>query len=286
MLTFRIRPSTEAIIKGASLSPQELYDSGMFEFDKAAINDLSAEELEFAKGLDGEELDYFLALNPESRARIAKSNPDSPVGEEEEVAVEVAAPDGAVTQVAAVKPAGEAVTVATPEVSVTSAPAGTQTSVVKSAAGGDMDPFEKVASAQPIYKARDGSLYYKETEAKLAAKIDEMEDEKEKEKVAAKTEKAFNLYPDVPRSIVKHLVATGASEAVFKDLLSMNGKAAFMSKQFGAPVDEDSAANPFESLVAKAMDNGKVPYSKALTEVMQTDAGREAYAAANPGQPH
>ena len=59
-----------------------------------------------------------------------------------------------------------------------------------------------------------------------------------------------------------------------------------MSKQFGAPVDEDSAANPFEALVAKAMDNGKVPYSKALTEVMQTDAGREAYAAANPGQPH
>ena len=218
MIVFRIEALPEAVQKAATMTANELYNSGEWQFSKR-YDDLTAEDHEFAKSLDAEETEYYLAATPASREVIRKSNPDSPVGEEEEVAVEVAAPDGSVSQVAVAKPAGESVSVSTPEIDITSAPAGTATSVTKAYEGDyDMDGFEQAAYAQPIYKARDGSLYYKETEAKLAAKIDDMEEEKEKEKVAAKTEKAFNLYPDAPRSIVKHLVATGASSEVFKDL--------------------------------------------------------------------
>ena len=259
-----------------------------------ALRGPHSEDHEFAKGLDAEELEYFLSATPETRSYI-KSNPDSPVGEEEAVEVAVEAPDGSVTTVAAAKPAGEAVTVETPEVSVTSAPAGTQTGVMKAANGNgeyppkkkkedEMDEIDKALYAQPIYKSRDGTLYYKETEAKLAAKLDDMEDEKKKEKLAAKTEKALNLYPNVPRNIVKHLVSTGAGEDVFKSLLSMNSQSGFLNKQFGTPVDDSVATTAFESLVAKAMDGGKVDYNVALTEVMKTQAGREAWSQANPNQ--
>ena len=278
-----------------------MFDKGLVEPLLADPATLPDDQKAFAKELDDEALGYFLSMSPESRESFMKSNPDSEPGVEEEVAVEVAAPDGSVTQVAAAKPAGEAVTVTTPEVSVTSAPAGTQTSVVKAVNGNgngngnggfppkkkdeeeeEMEGIDKALQSQPIYKARDGSLYYSKESAALAAKVDELEEEKEKEKVAATTEKAFNAYPHLPRSLVKHLVASGAPEQVWKEATSLNSRESFMSKQFGTPVDEDSAANPFESLVAKAMDNGKVPYSKALTEVMKTDAGREAYRAANP----
>ena len=191
MITFRIRPLDESYAKSASFDPTALYQEGEpgidWEFSKH-YEDLTPEDHEFAKALDAEETEYYLAATPQSREAIRKSNPDSPVGEEEEVAVEVEAPDGSVTAVAAAKPAGEAVTVTTPEVSVTSAPAGTQTGVMKAANGNggfppkkkdeeeEMDEIDKALYSYPIYKSRDGTLYYKETEAKLAAKVDEMEE--------------------------------------------------------------------------------------------------------------
>ena len=283
MLTFVIEPTPSAILKGASLAPQELYDSGDWVFKQAKPEELEDEEKEVGKALDGEDLDYFLSLNKASRARfidLHKSNPDSPVGEEEEVAVEVAAPDGSVTQVAAVKPAGEAVTISTPEVDVSSAPAGTQTAVTKSA-GDAWQAMQEAQQMQPIYKSSDGRLFFNEEAAAIAKEFDALKEEKKKKDEEDKMEKAFGALPNIPRSIVKACVKGGADEQVIKDLASMNSKAGVMSKQFGTPVDESAEASPFESLVMAKMKDG-MGYSKAFTEVMATEAGREAYAASHP----
>ena len=279
MLTFRIAPSAEVILKGADLTPQELYDSGAWDFVKAKPEELDEEEKEVGKSLDAEELDYFLSLNKASRARfveLQKSNPDSPVGEEEEISVEVAAPDGAVTQVAAIKPAGEAVTVATPEVEVSSAPAGTQTAVTKA-----WDDIQEAAAMTPIYKAADGSLYYTEGEAHLAKELDNLKAKEKKKEEEDKMEKAFASLPNIPRSIVKACVRGGADDAVIKDLAGLNSRQGVMSKQFGSPVDDSSEASAFETMVMAKMKDG-AGYSKAFTEVMGTEAGRQAYAEAHP----
>lgn len=283
MLTFVIEPTPEAILKGANLSPQELYDSGNWVFKQAKPEELDDEEKEVGKSLDGEDLDYFLSLNKASRQRfieLNKSNPDSPVGEEEEVAVEVAAPDGSVTQVAAVKPAGEAVTISTPEVDVSSAPAGTQTAVTK-AAGDAWTAMQEAQQMQPIYKAADGSLYFTEGEAHLAKELDNLKAKEKKKDEEDKMEKAFAGLPNVPRSIVKACVKGGGGEDVVKDLAGINSRLGVMSKQFGSPVDDSAEASPFESLVMAKMKDG-TGYSKAFTEVMATEAGREAYAASHP----
>ena len=295
MLVFRARPMGGAIAKSAT----EVVESGEWEFVKTSLGELSHEELEFAKGLDGEDLDAFLSLTKDSRSAFMKSDPTGSPGEEEEVAVAVEAPDGTVTEVAAVKPAGEAVTVSTPQISMSSAPA--VVAEIGKAAGpaagkpGMVDeekkkPDEKegdmTKGLHPVYKSADGRLFYNHESASIAKELDDLKEEAKKKEDEAKTEKAFNAYPHVPRSIVKHLVATGAGEAVFKDLLALEGQGGYMSKQFGVAVDEDTGANGFESLVMAKMKDGDVGYSKAVTEVLKTDAGREAYAAANPGQPH
>ena len=286
MLVFRIEPSAEAVLKGASLSPQELFDSGAWDFVKAKPEELDDDEKEVGKALEAEELDYFLSLNKSSRQRfieLRKSNPDSPVVEEEEVAVEVASPDGSVTQVAAVKPAGEAVTVATPEVEVSSAPAGTQTAVTK-AAGDAWDGIREAAAMQPIYKSADGRLFYNEESASVAKELDELKAKEKKKDEEDKMEKAFMALPNVPRSIVKACVHGGGGEDVVKELTSLNSRLGVLGKQFGSPVDDTSGASVFEGMVADRMRKDSVGYSKAVTEVMKTDAGREAYQAEHGGQ--
>ena len=221
---------------------------------------------------------------------IRKSNPDSPVGETEDVAVEVAAPDGSVTQVVAEKPAGEAVTVTTPEVSVTSAPAGSNTAVMKSYDDG-LAGFEQAAQELPLYKSLDGTLYYKETEAKMAEEIDKLKADKKRKEDEAAVEKAYNLYPNAPKHLVRHLVKTGASAQAFKELQTMSGQASVLSKQFGSPVDDSTAGNSLETLISKEMEkddekNGKKKdYNVALTKVLQTSEGRAAWAEANPHRP-